>query len=65
MATNKLFKVTCEIRTDYNMNELMEVISKLLDIPGLQYEDTDCFECKRISILDIGNKRKTKKWKAI
>lgn len=65
MSKNRAYKVTCEIKTDYNANELMEVMSKLFDIPGLQYEDCECFECKRISITNIENRRKIKKWKAL
>jgi len=54
MATNNTYFVTYEIKTDYDIKELEEVIDKVFDIPGLQYEDCKCFEYQKKLITKVG-----------
>lgn len=45
--------VTYEIKTDYDIEEVEEVIEKVFSIPGLQYEDCEKFEYKKICIKRV------------
>jgi len=49
------YLVKYEIETNYDRDELKEVIEKLFDIPALQYEDCDEFNYEYVYI-DIAKK---------
>jgi len=53
MAKNNTYFVTYEIKTNYDIDELEEVIDKVFDIPASQYEDCECFEYQKKLITGI------------
>jgi len=55
----KVYIVTFKIKTDYNIKELEEVLEKIFEIPGMQYDDCGCFEYRKVLITKGGNKCQT------
>ena len=50
MSKYTTFEVSCRIKTNYSIKELEEVLEKIFYIPGLQYDDCECFVMDRLNI---------------
>jgi len=53
MGKIQSYIVSYKIKTNYDMEGLEEVIDKVFEIPGFQYEDCTCFEYKKLLITKI------------
>jgi len=51
MNEDKTYYIIYQIKTDYYINELEEVLSKLFNIPKYQYDDCNCFEYQKELII--------------